>query len=130
MSDLPLPPPGAHKNAVRDWVCEQLNRIVSSPTEFKIPKDLDAETLQLLKYRALAEAMSGDVTKLRQLVSHLLGPEFADFIQPRPLTRGQKEYPPLANLSWVIVPLIKTIWLKHYGKRRYTARPLQEPLGL
>ena len=121
MSGLPPPPPGAKKDAIRDWVCKQLDLIVSPPTKFEIPKDLDPEKLQLLKYRALAEAISGDVTKLRQLVSHLLGREFEDFIQPIPLKRGKK-HPPLANISWVIVPLIKTIWLKHYGRRRYRQR--------
>jgi hypothetical protein len=117
-----LPPRRAQKDAERDWVCEQLDLIVSPPTKFEIPKDLDVEKLQLLKYRALSEAISGDVTKLRQLVSHLLGTEFADFIQPRPLKRGQKEYPPRADLSWVIMSLIKTIWRKHHNKRRYRHR--------
>ena len=67
------------KDAYRDWVCDQLDLIVSPPTKFEIPKDLDAEKLQLLKYRTLAEAISGDVTKLKQLVSHLLGHELRRF---------------------------------------------------
>ena len=110
------------KDAVRDWMCEQLDLVVSSPTKFAIPKDLDAEQLALVKYRALSEARSGDVEKLRQLVSRLLGPEFADFIQPAKLKRGVKEYPPLPDLSWVIVSLIKAIWRKHHKRRRYRRR--------
>ena len=110
------------KDAVRDWMCEQLDLYVSPPTKFVIPKDLDAEQLALAKYRALSEARSGDVEKLRQLVSRLLGPEFAVFIHPAKLKRGVKEYPPLPDLSWVIVSLIKAIWRKHYKKRRYRRR--------
>ena len=71
------------KEAVRDWMCEQLDLYISPPTKFAIPKDLDAEQLALAKYRALSEARSGNVAKLRQLVSRLLGPEFAVFIQPQ-----------------------------------------------
>jgi len=71
------------KDAVRDWMCEQLDLVVSSPTKFAIHKDLDTEQLTLLKYIALSEARSGNVAKLRQLVSRLLGPEFAVFIQPQ-----------------------------------------------
>jgi hypothetical protein len=107
------------QEAVYDFFRYHLDCIVSPPAKFEIPKDLDADKLKILKYRALAEARSGDVTKLRQLVSRLLGPEFADFIQPTKLKRGVKEYPPLPDLSWVIRSLVKYIERRHYKKRPY-----------
>jgi len=119
---MPLPKNRRAKDVERDWVCEELDRIVSPPTKFEITKNLDPDKLRLLKYRALAEARSGDITKLRQLVSHVLGSEFTDYIQPRKRRRGEKEYPPLPDISWVVVSLIKAIWRKHHGKRRYRHR--------
>jgi hypothetical protein len=107
------------KEAVYDFFRYHLDRIVSPQTKFEIPKDLDPNKLEILKFRALAEARSGDVTKLRLLVSHFLGPEFVDFIQPIKLKRGVKKYPPLADLSWVIVRLIELIEQMHYKKRQY-----------
>jgi hypothetical protein len=107
------------KEAVHDFFRYHLDRIVSPQTKFEIPKDLDPDKLKILKFRALAEANSGDVTKLRQLVSRLLGPEFADYIQPIKLKQGVKAHPPLADLSWVIVDLIKLIHRMHYPKRSY-----------
>jgi hypothetical protein len=117
----PPPPLNAQRpheqEAVHDFFRYHLDRIVSPQIKFEIPKDLDPDKLKILKFRALAEARSGDVTKLRQLVLRLLGPEFVDFIQPTKLKRGVKAYPPLADLSWVIVDLIKLIERMHYKKR-------------
>lgn len=110
------------KDAYRDWVCDQLDLIVSPPTKFEIPKDLDAEKLQLLKYRTLAEAISGDVTKLKQLVSHLLGHELRRFHSAKAAKKRPKRISAPGNLSWVIVSLIKQIWRKHYKTRRYRLR--------
>jgi hypothetical protein len=106
------------KEAVHDFFRYHLDRIVSPPTKFEIPKDLDPDKLALLQARALAAAICGDVTNLRLLVSHFFGPEFADYIQPMKLERGKK-YPPLPNLSWVIVDLVKSIQQMHYKKRPY-----------
>jgi hypothetical protein len=110
------------QEAVHDFFRYHLDHIVSPQTKFEIPKDLDPDKLKILKFRALAEARSGDVTKLRQLVSWLLGPEFTDYIQPTKLKRGVKAYPPLPDLSWVIVDLIKLIERMHYKKRSYRRR--------
>jgi hypothetical protein len=110
------------QKAVHDFFRYHLDRIVSPQTKFEIPKDSDPAKLKILKFRALAEARSGDVTKLCLLVSHFLGPEFVDFIQPIKLKQGVKEYPPLADLSWVIVDLIKLIERMHYKKRQYRRR--------
>jgi hypothetical protein len=123
---MPPPPLNARnkreKEAVHDFFRHHLELIVSPPAKFEVPKDLDAEKLELLKYRALAEAISGDVTKLRLLVSHFLGRECADFVHPKQRRQGVKEYPPLADLSWVIVSLIKLIERMHYPKRPYRRR--------
>jgi hypothetical protein len=71
---MPLPPLNAQrprdKEAVHDFFRYHLDRIVSPPTKFEIPKYLDPDKLKILKARALAAAMSGDVTNLRLLVSH------------------------------------------------------------
>jgi hypothetical protein len=110
------------QEAVHDFFRHHLDRIVSPQTKFEIPNDLDPDKLKMLKFRALAQARSGDVTNLPLLVSRLLGPEFANYIQPTKLKRGVKEYPPLADLSWVIVDLIKLIEQMHYKKRQYRRR--------
>jgi hypothetical protein len=103
---------------MRDWMCDQLKSVISSPSDEADPKGLDATEFEYQKkYIALAEARSGDVTKLRQLVSRLLGPEFADYIHPRKLKPGEK-HPPLPNIRMVLVPLIRAIWRKHYNKWR------------
>jgi hypothetical protein len=123
-----MPPPALNaqrpreKQAVHDFFRHHLDFIVSPPAKFEIPKDLDADKLKILKFRALAAAISGDVTKLRLLVSHFLGRECAAFVQPKQLAVGVKEYPPLADLSWVIVSLIKLIERMHYPKRPYRRR--------
>ena len=122
----PPPPLNVQKpheqEAVHDFFRYHLDRIVSPQTKFEIPRDLDPGKLTILKFRALAEARSGNVTKLRLLVSRLLGPDFADYIQPVKLKRGVKAYPPLADLSWMIVDLIKLIERMHYKKRQYLRR--------
>ena len=69
------------KEAVHEFFRYHLDRIVSPATKFEVPKDLDPDKLKILKFRALAEARSGDVTNLRLLVSHFLSPEFADYIR-------------------------------------------------
>lgn len=47
-----------------------------------------------------------------------LHPEMADYIQRKKLKRGEK-YPPLPDISMVLVPLIRMIWRKHYKDKKY-----------
>jgi hypothetical protein len=92
-----LPPWSARnqreKDRMRDWMCEQLKRVISSTRidEANPLHGLDAKEFEVIVLEnALAEARSGDVSALRRIALRRLHHEIGDYIHPKPLKRGEK----------------------------------------
>ena len=137
---MPPPPWSGNNDAMRDWVFYQLENFYRAQREKLLLEDRHEALLlegtylkELIKPEALEEAKSGDVTTLRQFVSWQLGPEFKDFIHPKPLTRGKK-YPrrlkyssskhhygkkSRVRMAKLAVPIIQNFWRENYGGKFY-----------
>jgi hypothetical protein len=100
---------------MRDWMCDQLDRVISS----QIRQAPDATEFEwIVKQNALEQAKTGDVTALRRLY-----PEIADYIHPNPRDRKRGRKPRRPNFDSVLmakhaVPLIRKIWRDHFKKSR------------
>jgi hypothetical protein len=110
---------------MRDWMFYQIEeayrehrkKLLLEPTNLRV----------LIEDEAIAEAERGDLTKLRQLFH----PKFHPFLQP-PRKRGRRPYSSRLNdsssedyderarlpMAKKLVPLIREIWRKKYGKSR------------
>jgi hypothetical protein len=125
-----LPPWSGNNDATRACVFYQLENFYRAHRDKLFLEDRHKPLLPLIKQEVLAKAKSGDVTKLREFVSWQLGPEFADFIQPKPqLNPGHPTSPlydgssdPKADydnrsrvrMAKLAVPIIQKIWREHY----------------
>jgi hypothetical protein len=117
---MPLPPWSARnqreKNAMRDWMCDQLDRVQNAKANRNAPDATEFEWT--VKQDALEQAKTGDVRELRRLY-----PEIADYIHPNPkdLKRGRRPRRPNFHdpvlMAKNAVPLIREIWRKRYDNK-------------
>ena len=130
----PPPPWSGNNEAMRDWVFYQLENFYRSHREKLFLEDRHKALSLLIKQEVLEKAKSGDVTTLRQFVSWQLGPEFADFIHPKPQKSGHPKGPPYdgssdpkayydyrfkLRMAKLAVPIIQNFWREHYDGKFY-----------
>src|SRR6516162_3631309 len=124
----PLPPWTARdereKRAMCNWMFDRIDEAIGEKLDEAALTTTLKDFLASIEHGALEDAKSGDVTKLRRLAK----PEWRPFINPKPLKPGEKYPRRLTDSSSydarvhvarsVIVPLIRDICQKHYGKSR------------
>lgn len=117
------------KDAMRDWIFYQIEETYRKHRDDTLSGRTNKESVWILiedvEDAAVEDAYRGDLTKLRELFD----PKFHPFLHP-PRKRGRRPYASRPSrsehyddsakllMARKLVPIIRAIWRKHYGKWR------------